>query len=525
MVGPLLRRLVLTVSSLPRAGACSRAAAGILAIAVVITWLTAGATASPKDLHYPQRPGSDSLAPSVATGLGPPGMAPKAGSPNVVLVTVDTWRADRLGLYGAPRPTSPWLETMAADSLVFERAVAPSSWTWPVMASLVTGLYPGRHGTVLPDSALCGEVTTLAESFHQAGWRSGFAGSNEYFEPKDSGFRQGFEYFWAAGSEAAARVLEYTGYFLEAAHQEPFFLQVHLFDPHCPYTPSEEALGRAKATPFGPTGLGQGETVPPLPVDLALQHLCHVVPPLDPNLHNLKPEDFQSSTDPQDYLDHYDAELIETDEALAKLQALLEKTGDWDTSWIVITGDHGEEFHEHGRLGHGDSLHAETTWVPLLIRPPGGLPDGGQRIEQPVSLVDLAPTLLEAVGLTVPRGLDGRSLLGLLEGRTPARRPVFSETRYRFGEAWWLIEGVGRRLLIDEGRGRAQLYDSRDSMDRNNLLDGRAEGFEYMRAAGLAGALHRERRRQERSALCRDKTKDMDPEHTEQLRSLGYTTD
>ena len=156
----------------------------------------------------------------VVTGLAPPKRSLKGDTPNIILITVDTWRADRLHLYGAQRSTSPWLDAFAADSLVFDRAIAPSSWTWPTMASVATGLYPGRHGIQTPEGSLCAEATTLAEALHSAGWRTGFVGSNQYFEPKDSGYRQGFEFFWAAGSEAAARVLEYTGYFLDGAAEE-----------------------------------------------------------------------------------------------------------------------------------------------------------------------------------------------------------------------------------------------------------------------------------------------------------------
>ena len=461
----------------------------------------------------------------VVTGLAPPKRSLKSDAPNIILITVDTWRADRLHLYGAQRSTSPWLDSFAADSLVFERAIAPSSWTWPTMASVATGLYPGRHGIRSPEGSLCPEATTLAEALHTAGWRTGFVGSNQYFEPKDSGYRQGFEFFWAAGGEAAARVLEYSGYFLDGAAEEPFFLQTHFFDPHCPYDPSETALTEIKATPGPPRGLKEGETLSNIPTELALQHLCHVVPPVDRNLHDLEISDWSSSNSPQDYLDHYDAELLETDRGLSEFAALLKSHKDWDNSWIVITGDHGEEFFEHGHLGHGANLYAESTWVPLIIRPPGGVKGGGRRISDPVSLVDIVPTLLDGAGLNPFPGLDGWSLISAIRGESLAPRTVFAETIYQGGEKWWLTERFDRRLLVETVGGRAHMHVASDIMDRSDELSGDVDPYAQMRAAGLARVLHKERERQAASPVCRDASQTLDEEHKEQLRSLGYTTD
>jgi arylsulfatase A-like enzyme len=461
----------------------------------------------------------------VLTGLAPPKRSLKSDSPNIILITVDTWRADRLGLYGAERDTSPWLDALAEDSLVFERAVAPSSWTWPTMASLATGLYPGRHAVRSPEAALCSEATTIAESLHSAGWRTGFVGANEYFEPEASGYQQGFEYFWAAGSETAARVMEYSGYFLDGAAEEPFFLHAHFFDPHCPYDPSETALAAVRSSPGPARGLTEGQSIPAIPVDLALQHLCHVVPPVDRNLHDVTAADWASSTTVQDYLDYYDAELIETDQALRDFAALLKSHKDWDNSWVVITGDHGEEFFEHGRLGHGGNLYSESTWVPLIIRPPGGLKGGGRRITDPVSLVDIAPTLLDAAGLNPFPGLDGWSLMGAVRGDSLPPRTVFAETIYQGGEKWWLTERFDRRLLVETVGGKAHMHSAEDIMDRHDLLSGKVSGYDQIRAAGLARVLHDERERQEAERVCSDSVQALGEEHKEQLRSLGYSTD
>ena len=462
--------------------------------------------------------------PRVLTGLGPPKARLNTTAPNIILITVDTWRADRLHLYGAERATSPWLDMLAEDSLVFERAVAPSSWTWPTMVSVATGIYPGRHGVQSPDSALCSDASTVAEVLHSAGWRTGFVGSNQYFEPEHTGYRQGFEYFWA-GTEPADRVIELSDNFLKGANEEPFFLHAHFFDPHCPYEASERTLAAVQAVQGPARGLEAGQSIPDIPVELALQHLCHVVPPVGRDVHNLQVEDWKSSNTVQDYLDYYDAELVETDLALRNFANLLKRYGDWENSWIVLTGDHGEEFYEHGRVGHGANLHTESTWVPLVIRPPGGIQGGGRRVADPVSLVDIAPTLFDAAGLNPAPGLDGWSLLAAVRGDSLAPRTVFAETSYQDGETWGLAERFDRRILVETSAGKAQMYASSDIADRHNLLSGKVEGYEQIRAAALASALHKERDRQKNSPVCRETVQSLDDEHKEQLRSLGYTTE
>jgi arylsulfatase len=497
-----------------------------LLVAAAVSWspLAEARRAFRADHSAVWQPAGEVGRDEVLTGLAPPKNGLKPDSPNIILITVDTWRADRLHLYGAETETSPWLDELAEDSLVFERAVAPSSWTWPTVVSIATGVYPERHGVQKPHSALCEEANTLAEVLHAAGWRTGFVGSNEYFEPLLSGYRQGFEYFWS-GTEDAARVSEYSRYFLDGASEEPFFLHAHFFDPHCPYDASDMYLNAVRATAGPARGLEPGQSIPDIPVEQALQHLCHVVPPLDRNVQELTVAEWNSSNTVQDYLDYYDAELLETDVALRDFAGLLKRYKDWDNSWIILTGDHGEEFNEHGRVGHGVNLYSETTWVPLIIRPPGGLSGGGRRVKDPVSLVDIAPTLFDAAGLNPAPGLDGWSLMAAVRGEALVPRTVFAETSYEGTEAWWLAERFDRRLLVEESSRRAEMYAADDVMDRNNLLEGKVEGYDQIRAAGLARLLHQERTEQENQPVCQDSIQPLDEEHKEQLRSLGYTTD
>ena len=219
------------------------------------------------------------------------------------------------------------------------------------------------------------------------GWRTGFAGSNQYFEPKANGYRQGFEYYWAGGDETYARVLEYAGYFLEGAHEEPFFLHAHLFDPHCPYDPNEATLTQVGTSPPGPVGSPR-RTPWLLPAEQVVTASATLLP-VDPSVHDIEADDFKVG-DPQDHLDYYDGELLETDQAIATWPSSWEAPGTGTTAgsssprtWRGVR--------QHGRLGHGGNLYAETTWVPLIIRPPGGVKGGGRRITDSVSLVISRP--------------------------------------------------------------------------------------------------------------------------------------
>jgi arylsulfatase A-like enzyme len=458
----------------------------------------------------------------VLTAVDAPTVQPPDDAPHVLLVTIDTWRADRLGLYGSPRATSTWLEDFAKDAVVFERAIAPASWTWPTMASLATGMYPRGHGAMVPDAPICDEADTLAEVFHDAGWRTGFVGSNTYFEPDEAGYKQGFEYYFASGSESARRVLEYTGYFLDGGWtgSEPFFLHVHFFDPHCPYDPEDTAVATVREVEFGPTDFGS-EPVPTIGWDM-IGHACHVLPVVNSDLAGPL-DQHPLSTDITEYLDHYDAELVETDRALQLLMATLNATGAWDDTWVVLTGDHGEEFGEHGRVGHGDNLYAETSWVPLLIRPPGGTT--GRRISQPVSLVDIPRTLASVAGLKVPRAWDGRDLGPAVRGAPLEPAPVFSETVYKSSSWTALIVEEDLRLSVRGRRPIASMYSASDRMDRKDLFEQPIDLFHRVRAASMAGRLRRELQCQTVTQVCADARMELDPSHWDALQSLGYTVE
>lgn len=465
----------------------------------------------PPDVRRPSRD-------AVLTGLAPSATAAPTGKPDVLLITIDTIRADRLSLHGSPRPTSPWLDTFATRALVFDRAISTSPWTWPSMVSLATSLYPTAHGATQFDSTLCAEAATLAETFWAAGYVTGFVGANHYLERPESGYRQGFEFYWDRGTEPGERVLEYGSYFLDGIDADrPFFLHLHFYDPHCPYTLGQDRLPTVAKVPFG---LAKGR-VPPIGPSVTDDKLCHVVPPIDFALPEKVQLTLPRSKDRQDYLDAYDAELAHTDALLAEVEAMLRARGRWDSAVVAVTGDHGEEFGEHGRLGHGRSVYRETTWVPLVVRPPlAAQPKASIRHASPVSGIDVAPTLTALAGVPPAASWLGRDLSPLVRGEPVLTEGVAVYSETDFESSARLIERDGHRIVISSDSPSPQIFDvASDPMDLRPTPVGQL-GADQLRAeidrlSAVEGALRA-------AAPCAPTRAGADPRWIEALRTSGY---
>lgn len=314
--------------------------------------------------------------------------------PNLLIYLVDTLRADRLGLYGYGRPTSPRLDEFAErpGSVVFDDMVAVSSWTRPTVATLLTGLAPDVHGVHGRRDRLATEVETLAEILQGAGYRTAARVANSNVVGR-FGFAQGFDDFrWLRTqspnhrSPGLGRLA--LGWLDALGDDEPFFLYVHTVDPHSPYEPPAGERSRfAPDVPAGPVGsqawLRGLEGDPGRPTGKEIAWLS----------------------------DLYDAEVAANDRSFGELlDGLAERGFDRDTV-VVFVSDHGEEFGEHGGLEHGRTLHGEQLHVPFLLHLPGSRIPAGRRIGAQVDHLDFLPTVLAALGLEVPTGLPGRNLL------------------------------------------------------------------------------------------------------------------
>ncbi len=337
--------------------------------------------------------------------------------PNIVLVVVDTLRADRTTIGGYSRPTTPALERLAARGIVYENACSAASWTWPSTASILTGLDPSEHGVVSDSSCyLPEEVTTLAEALQKNGWTTAAFSANPLIAPSRN-FGQGFETFGLSPGAfmTSEQLVPDALAWLEKRGSVRFFLYLHLVDPHEIHRIRDPERAQFAGDP--PPGLDEHAMTKYADRILAGESPEQVVPPA--HLAWLK--------------GGYDAGVATADHWIGRLLDRLDELGLRETTLVAITSDHGEEFLEHGHLKHGQSLYTELVHVPLVIAGPGVGP--GARVKTLVSNLDLAATLARAGG--VQFGSDTSN--DLLHPEAIVPHPVFTSTEY----GWWRGPGDG----------------------------------------------------------------------------------
>jgi arylsulfatase A-like enzyme len=379
----------------------------------------------------------------VVDRAGGPTAGPPAGSPNVLVITIDTWRDDHTGPGGYPLETTPNLERfLAGNATRFTNAHSGATGTVPSIKSLFTGRPASTFGQGAPSAGLPGDAWTMAMAFHAAGYRTAGFSANGLINPPD--FGAGFEASWACGGFSFLRSLWFTYEFLcgnsfwEGVHwagalrvhktpggvvrllgrrwlesrdtERPFFLYLHLLEPHWPY----HDYGH---------GLVSSETRPEDPLTSA--RLLRLV--------DGRPENAALRDDPrlQELLLRYDEGVREADEVLGVILDDLNVLGLRDSTMVIMLGDHGEELLEHDGFGHGHDVYEELAHVPLVFGWPTGerFADMPRAVEAPVSLIDVFPTLEDYLGL--PPGPEqppdppwGISLRPYLMGDAPARAIV-----------------------------------------------------------------------------------------------------
>lgn len=363
-----------------------------------------------------------------------------AGTPNVLIIILDTVRALSLGLYGYERPTSPNLERIARRGTVFDYAVAAAPWTLPSHASMFTGV-PAHELSAGWTERLDDSATTLAEYFRDRGYRTGGVVGNWFYTNSEWGIDRGFvhysdftnsfghalastslsnkvlkwmerrweNHFWfhrLGGRRIAPDISRDLIRWLERDRDRPFFAFVNYYDAHDPYVAPDAFVERILAAPR--------RRVPPVRA-LKEGRIEQALP--------------QQRTDALAQLDRYDAAIAYLDDEIGKLFGRLERRGLLDNTIVVITSDHGEEFGENGHYWHGESLFNAAVHVPLLIVYPPGVPAGG-RVERAVSLTDLAATVSDLAGVG-PLTFPGRSLARHWDGSGIGRERVFAALRLR----------------------------------------------------------------------------------------------
>ena len=387
------------------------------------------------------------LAGAACARPDPPG-SPNGSTPAVevvILVDVDTLRADRLSCYGNPRPTSPALDAFAASGTRFEWAFAQAPYTLPSQVSIVTGLYPQSHGVVRETDRMSGAADTLAERFRAAGWRTAAFVDGGYVSGH-FGFEQGFETFVDFDRGGLARSEAAIADWIGRNAGEKLFLFVHTYDPHTPYAAPEPFRSRFTASVAAPTP-GFEPTTEALDAIRASQW--------QPPIRRLAPRDLEYAKA------RYDGEVAFVDAWFARLLALLDELDLADRALVTVVSDHGEEFQEHGSLLH-EKLYATVTRIPWLVRAPGGA--RGRVEPSTVESVDLMPTLLELAGLPVPDGLDGRSLAEVVRGG-PAPPPRVGLGLSPFwGEQRMMVDDR-HHLLLTLDSARVELFRFREDPD------------------------------------------------------------
>jgi arylsulfatase A-like enzyme len=382
------------------------------------------------------------------------GGVPEPTARNLVLISLDTLRADRLGVYGYARATSPHLDAFASEAFVFERAQSAGNATVGAHHALFQSR-PASRAIARKESA-----PTLAGLLHRHGWRTaGFTDGGTM--SRELGFARGFQRF-DDGNHGLAESLPKAQAWIDevAAGSAPFYLFLHSFDVHLPYDPPppwDEHFGPAYRGPV------TGPSTRPLLRGIRRIFEGHSAPPV-----KLTPADRERVSA------LYDGEIVKTDALLAPLLARLDAAPLRDDTLVVVLSDHGEEFWEHGSVLHSHTLYQELLHVPLLVRVPAWR-GRAHRIAARVSMLDLLPTLLELLDLPPPRDLRGRSLVPLMRepGSVPEPAPILSEG-YPFGLNKQSLLAGRFKLIRTLPTGRVELYDlEADPAEQHDLAGAR----------------------------------------------------
>jgi len=413
-----------------------------------------------------------------------PPKSPNPPRPNLILITLDTTRADRMGFLGSERGLTPNLDALAKQSVVFSRAYSHVPLTPPSHATILTSTYPQFNHLQYMGEPLAKDLPYLPDLLRRRGYRTGAFVGSMILDPKNVtalGFERGFDVYSAgfhkrkkgedryqSVERRASEVVDRALTWLSKQPRGPFFLWVHCYDPHAPYEPPEPFNTRFK--------------------------------------------------------DPYDGEIAYTDAAMGKLFDALRARGLYDNTMITVTADHGEAFGEHGERHHGIFLYDETIHVPLLIKLPREV-SAGRRADARVRLVDIAPTMLQGAGFSVPPAMQGESLLGLMrpraESSSPAEakandRPAYGETIYAHRAFGWSVLRswrAGKYLYVQAPK--RELYDQATDPRADNNVETGSKAV----ADTLAGQLDGFRRK---TSSTNASPTNLAPEQAENLRALGY---
>jgi arylsulfatase A-like enzyme len=426
---------------------------------------------------------------------------------NVIVLLEDTTRADALEPWNkSTRVRTPALSRFATESIVFEHAIAQESWTKPSVASLLTSLYPETHQAKTFDARVPQSVQLVSEIFKAAGFKTAAIIANGYVSDR-FGFDQGWDLYRNLIRDNqpthAERTFGDALAWIEQNKDSPFFIYIQTIDPHVPYDPPEEMLRLYDQQPYA------GVVDPRRTAD---------------QLTDFKKRDL--SFDPRDrerLRALYDGELTYHDKWFGHFLDRLRQLGVLNDTVIVYTADHGEEFFEHGSVGHGHTLYEELLHVPLAIRFPGAI-RGGTRVEESVELVDVVPTVLEMTGREPLPEAEGRTLTPFFHGGIAAGPPLafaefLEDRRAVVSNRWKLVFKGGGSTLFDLQNDPGETRDVSDTapiaMRYARIMLGQFLGSPS-RGQWWAPVTESQSNRRQQERV------EVDPTLRDQLRALGY---
>ncbi|RKY20471.1 MAG: hypothetical protein DRQ55_07500 [Planctomycetota bacterium] len=460
-----------------------------------------------------------------------PDSTPDGRLPHIVLYLVDTLRADRMSLYGHERTTTPFLDALSAESVVFERAMSQAPWTLPSTVSLFTSTYPSSHGVLSGFHKLSESAQTLVEFMQGLGYHTmGFVTNG--LGGTGAGLDQGYDEFFqrptltdmtdemrAAGLHTGRPLMDmlrgYDG-------SKPLFLYVHAVEPHSPYQGAPPSAKAAQG--WHDLDAAEIDALNKLESEYrGLLRRRYRGEPREGDLARMATLEPEVLAQMQTLWSLYDGDILRADLAISRLVAMLKAQRLWDDTAFLLVSDHGEEFLEHGLTGHDQSLYQELVHVPLMVRVPG-LTDQGGRVSQRVQVLDIGPTLADLIGVDPLPFWQGRSFLPALAGESLEPRPALAVRanldRLLKGqrgdrESAWV---TGRwKLIVHHDMERVSLFDlTADPTEQHDLSAEQPERAAAMRSELMAAlrALPQLPLRAEEVGL--------DDEKLKQMGELGY---
>ncbi len=377
-------------------------------------------------------------------------VAPTIGAQpkRIILISVDTLRADHIGCYGYNRPTTPNIDAFAQEATLFENCLTPGAWTFPAYAAMFTGKYPSITGATTNMQSLPVSERTLADIISASDFAT-FSVVNVSWPGAPSGLNRGFDsskLFWDQYADVS---LDYAREWLKRHAEDDVFMFIHLFDPHQPYFPKDKFFGtfdpgyegryKRKSAGLEFVTAGEGKLT-----EAERKHLVAL----------------------------YDEDILGCDESIGNFLQFLKDGNFYEDSLIIINADHGEEFGEHGKYEHGHQLYTESIRVPTIIRGPGFT--AGERIKGLCGNFDIFPTILEWLKIEVPGDLNAVSLNELINGRAEEGKRWLLTEQLLTGVEQKAVSTDVYRYIYHTLDGKEELYDiTDDPVELSNIADQR----------------------------------------------------